>query len=113
MTYFTSEKKEGVVVIRFDFNEINLSQREELKKALKKLLNGDSHFVFNLSKLGFLSSLVIATIVFFAKEIRAKNGDVKLCSLSPESRNVASIIRLDKIFEIFEQEKEALDSFNR
>jgi anti-anti-sigma factor len=113
MAYFVSEKKEGVIIVRFGFSEISLSQREELKMALKKLLNGDSHFVFNLSRLGFLSSLVIATIVFFAKEIRAKNGDVKLCSLSPESRNVASIVRLDKIFEIFEQEKEALDSFKR
>ena len=113
MGKFTSIRKNvDVSVISFVFNEINLEQREVLKKELTDLTSPEEeNYILDLSKVGFLSSLVIATIVFFAKEVRAKGGQVKLCGLSGEAEAVFKLTNLDKIFESYATEHDALDSF--
>ena len=113
MEKFISVKKNvDVSVISFVFNEINLEQREGLKEELKGIASTEcKNFVLDLSKVGFLSSLVIATIVFFAKEIRANGGEVKLCGLSGEAETVFRLTHLDEIFKSYNTEHEALESF--
>jgi len=112
MTHFTHEKIQGIDVIRFCFNEIGLQQREVMKKELDSVIpeNGGK-FLFNLSGVGFLSSLAIATMVFFAKKVRERGGEVKLCAASEGTRNVIKIVQLDKVFEIFDTEREAMKNF--
>ena len=106
------KKVRDVTVLGFCFNEINLEQREALKKELNKvLLPGETKFVIDLSGIGFLSSLVIATIVFFAKEVRGKNGEIKLSGLSTEALGILKLTQLDKIFEIYDTEQDAVKSF--
>jgi anti-sigma B factor antagonist len=110
--FITSEKVEDIAVVRFSFNEINLEQREQLKKELAALLDaGETRFIIDLSKVGFLSSLVLATIVFFSKEVREKNGIIKLCGLSSDTFSIFQLTQLDKIFELYETRRDALESF--
>ena len=101
-----------VSIVRLIFNEINRDQRDDLKKQLKQLLLGErKEFIIDLSKVGFLSSLVVATIIFFAKELALKGGRMNLFSTSNEPLAVLRITKLDKIFEVYNTEKEALEGF--
>ncbi|MBU0570718.1 MAG: STAS domain-containing protein [Candidatus Omnitrophica bacterium] len=112
MTYFTHEKIQGIDVIRFCFNEIGLQQREVMKKELNSVVTEDGGKVlFNLAGVGFLSSLAIATMVFFAKKVRETGGEVKLCAAKEGTKDVIKIVQLDKVFEIFDTEREALKNF--
>ena len=112
MTHFTYEKIKDVDVIRFCFNEIGLQQREELKKELDSVApDAGGQFVFNLTGIGFLSSLAIATMVFFAKKIRETGGEVKICASSEATKNVIKIVQMDKVFKIYDTEREAIRSF--
>lgn len=107
-----AEKIGEVSILRLVFNEINRDQREDLKKQLNDLISsGEKHFIIDLSKVGFLSSLVVATIIFFAKELSFIGGSLKLFSTSNEPLAVLHITKIDKIFEVYTSEKEALDSF--
>jgi anti-sigma B factor antagonist len=106
------EKIASVNVIRLVFNEINRDQREDLKKQLKDLLDtGGKKFIMDFSKVGFLSSLVVATIISFAKELFSRNGHLKLFSTSNEPLAVLRLTKLDRIFEVYKNENEALESF--
>ncbi|MFC1643728.1 STAS domain-containing protein [Candidatus Omnitrophota bacterium] len=112
--FVVSKKVQDVNVLSFYFNEINLEQREQLKKELsEQLKTGQTQFIIDLSKVGFVSSLVVATIVFFSKEVRSNNGTVKLSGLSGEAFSVFKLTQLDKIFELYETERDALESFKR
>ncbi|MCK4851760.1 MAG: STAS domain-containing protein [Candidatus Omnitrophica bacterium] len=112
MKYFSNEQTGDITVVRFRFNMVDLRQREELKKDLAGLLeSGNRKFIFNMSEIGFLSSLMIATIIFFAKDVRSGQGDVKLCELSDEARNVFRITRLDRVMEAYDTERQAMESF--
>ena len=112
--FFKREKIQDVNVVRFFFNEINLAQREEIKDKLNKmLLENEKKFVIDLSGIGFVSSLVLATIVFFAKEVKKNNGGLKLSGVSSEAYSVFQLTQLDKIFEMYDTEDEAIKSFNK
>ena len=112
--FITVSKVDGVNVVAFSFNEINLDQREAIKKELAGLIQaGETMYVIDLSKVGFISSLVIATIVFFAKEARKHDGEVKLCGLSDDAYSIFQLSQLDKIFELFDTVDEAVGSFKK
>ena len=112
--YFSRAEKESAVIIKLEVGEIGLSQREELKKELAEMLRGSRlEFVFDLSEVDFMSSLLIATLVFFAKEARLKGGDVRLTGLTGKVKEVAEITQLGKIIEIYSSEKEAIQSFKK
>ena len=111
--FFSIEKKDGINILKFNFNEITLYQRDDIKKRLQDILDGNNkNFVFDLSDIGFLSSMFIAIIVFFLKEVRDKSGDLKLCSLSGEEKSILQLTKLDKVFEVYDTPDEAVASFN-
>lgn len=112
--FVVAKKVQDINVLSFCFNEINLDQREEIKKELYNLVQkGETRFIIDLSKVGFVSSLVIATIVFFTKEVRKRNGEVKLSGLSGDAFSVFRLTQLDRIFELYETENDAVESFRK
>ncbi|MFC1479907.1 STAS domain-containing protein [Candidatus Omnitrophota bacterium] len=112
--FVVSKKVQDVNVLGFCFNELNLEQREQLKKELsEQLKTAQTQFIIDLSKIGFVSSMVVATIVFFSKEVRNNKGTVKLSGLSSEAFSIFKLTQLDKIFELYETERDALESFKR
>lgn len=111
---FSVTKSGDVTIIRLCFNELGLEQREQLKKELYPLIPaGDKNFVLDLSRVGFLSSLAIALVVFFAKEVRKNNGNIKLCGLTSEAFSIFQLTQLDKVFELYETERDAVESFKK
>jgi len=112
MIYFTVERLEGLTIVRFSFKEISIGQREELKKQLDDLLRTDHNkYVFNMKEVGYFTSLMIATTLFFARELGKRDGEIKLCELSDDAMDVIRLTRLDKVFKTYPTEKEAIESF--
>ncbi len=112
MPYFVIDRKEASTLLSFRFNEISLTQREELRKELDEVVaQGDRNFVFDLSKIGFMSSLLIATLVYFQKEINAMGGELKLCGLSKETENVLEITKVAKMFQIYKTPEDAQETY--
>ena len=110
----TSEKIRDISIVHFCFNEINLDQKEHIQETLNGLLQaGETKFVIDLSRIGFLSSLVMSVIVFFSKEVRKNNGDIKICGMSSEAYSVFQITQLDKIFELYKSVDDAIESFEK
>lgn len=111
MAFFVTEKKKDVLIVRFAFDEISLQDKEILKNELTLLLGKGNKFVFNMAKIGFLSSMMIATVVFFAKEVTSQKGTIRLCMLSDNAKEVLKITRIDQLFKTFATEEEALQGF--
>jgi anti-sigma B factor antagonist len=114
MNDFTEISKIGdVTVVRFIFNEINLEERVELKKDLHDLVSKDGDkYIVNFERVGFLSSLVIASLLSFAKEVREKRGKICLCCVSSENMVVFRLTKLDRIFQVYNSEEAALESIS-
>ena len=64
--------------------------------------------VINFEKVNFIDSSGIGLIVSIFKTMQQKEGKLALTNLSPKNLEIFSITRLNKIFDIFPTEQEAL-----
>jgi len=69
--------------------------------------------VIALSEVEFIDSTALAALVQGMKRCRQLHGDVYLCALSQPVRTVFELTRLDRAFEIFAREDEAVTAFLR
>lgn len=59
----------------------------------------------------FVSSSMLAQIVKLHKQLAKNKGRVRLCCLTPTLREVLKASQLDKLMEVFDDEKAALAKF--
>jgi anti-sigma B factor antagonist len=69
--------------------------------------------VLDLGEVKYLSSAVLRELIALYKVIKAEKGDLKMCRVNPEIREVFKITQLDKMIEIRETLTEAVKSFEK
>ena len=86
---------------------------EEVSDQLNGLAEnpGSSRVVLNFREVRFMSSSMLAVLLKFARKVTAAQGKVKLCCIAPNLMGSSRSCRFDRIFEIYDQESAALDSF--
>jgi anti-sigma B factor antagonist len=89
---------------------IDLANSPELRKALLKELreNKTPRVILNLTGVRYIDSSGVASLVEGLKAARDQGLRFILYGLSPSAREVLQLSRLIKIFEVFENEQEAL-----
>lgn len=71
-----------------------------------------ANIVVNLANVDFLDSTALSTLIQGKKITQANKGDLRLCNLQQPVRMIFELTRLDKVFEIFIREEEAVKAFN-
>ncbi len=83
-----------------------------LREGVFELLQSDQkQILLNLRKVPYMDSSGIGEIVACYKAARDKNGTVKLLNPSEKVSTLLQTTRLEEVFEIYRNEKEALRSF--
>ncbi len=72
---------------------------------------GRTNILMDLRSVSYISSTGIGSIIKAYRSVLRKDGHVKLLNPSQCVRNILSISKLDGMFEIFTDEKQALASF--
>lgn len=85
------------------------SVAEALADALASPLKD---IVVNLGEVTFLDSTALATLVQGMKRCRQAGGNLHLCCLQQPVRIIFELTRLDRAFDIFTTEAEALHAFD-
>jgi anti-sigma B factor antagonist len=68
--------------------------------------------VINLSGVGFIDSSGLATLVKALKRCRQNDGDLYISNMQQAVRIIFELTRLDKAFQIFDNEEDAVQSFS-
>lgn len=71
-----------------------------------------ANIVINLSEVTFVDSTALSTLVRGMKRTRSRNGNLHLCGLQQSVRMVFELTRLDKVFDIFVIEEDAVRAFS-
>ena len=84
----------------------------ELRKEVTDIIDqGVKNILLNLEKVSFIDSSGIGEIVRSFTTVQKKGGKLKLLGLEKKVRDLFVITRLITVFETFEDEKEAVESF--
>jgi len=104
----------GVVVVNFQRGRIR--EEREILKALEDLgKHIESHpgakVLLDMGNIEYLSSAGLGNLVGLLKKSRRSSGLFRLCCLQEPILELFEVMRLTKIFEIFETEALAIASF--
>lgn len=109
---YTIDKQGEITILTLTLDNITMYQNEELQKAFTNLLDkGNKKIVLDLAKTNFISSIVIASLVFMLKRAREAGGNIAICSIKDAVERVLSLTNLDKVFDIFDDKQKAINSF--
>jgi len=106
------DKQVADAVVLIVEGEINFNSSPDFRKAFLKVLDSKSHkVVVNLSGVAYVDSSGLATLVEAHQKIKSAGGKLKLASLTPKVKSLFEITKLEKLFEIYATEDDALKSF--
>jgi anti-anti-sigma factor len=103
-----------VTVVRFVdrkiLDELNI---QELGQELFQLVEEDNktRLLLNFQQVEFLSSAALGKLITLDKKVKAHGGKMKLSNIRPEIYEVFAITKLNKLFDIKEDEADALAAF--
>ncbi len=110
---FLFEEKKGVLVVRIEEQRATVEISSKLKEELLSRIDGGNHDVLvDLSKSDFVDSSFLGALVAGLKKATMKGGDLKIVGLQAPVRAMFELTRLYRIFDIFDNEDEALNSFD-
>jgi anti-sigma B factor antagonist len=104
----------GITVASFADTEILTEEViDDVSEQLRDLIEGlgAADILLNFREVRLMSSAMLATLLRFARRVSAVGGRLKLCGLAPDLLQAFKITRFDRLFEIYDEESSALDSF--
>ena len=103
------EKNQSVVIAILVIEAVTMEENEEIKRKLSQVIEeGGKKIVFDFSGTIFVSSIVLASLIFVLKRARDIGGNMVLCGLKDKVKEIFEVTNLDKVFKIYPTRKEAL-----
>lgn len=105
------EKRNGITCLKIE-GRLDASNSSAIEKDIHNTIEKEgAKIVVDLAKLEYISSAGLRVLLVIAKEIKAKNGKVVLCSMTEGVRKVFEISGFTSIFDIQDNVDAALKKF--
>jgi len=84
------------------------------EQAIQDLIEESRYkIIVSMSDLNYISSAGLGVFMGFIEEIRNKNGDIKLCSMSDKVYKVFDLLGFPALYQIFKEEVEAEEEYTK
>ena len=108
------EKNVGDIKVIKVIGELDALVAPKLKERITKLVEMDTiKFIIDFEELVHINSLAMGILRGKLRVVKDIGGDIKLINLNENIKTIFEMIGLDEIFEIYETEDEAVESFNK
>jgi len=110
----TTETSGDVTIVNFtDRKILDDNNIQEIGEELFDLV--DKHYKIKLlldfDNVEYLSSAALGKLITLNKKVAEEDGDLKLCGIRPQIYEVFKITKLNKLFDIYEEQDRALKRF--
>jgi anti-sigma B factor antagonist len=109
----STRQVDGVLVVDCSGRVMFGEESASLRDMVKKLLAQSPKVVLNLREVNYIDSGGLGTLVSLYTTARNAGGAVKLARLSQRVGDLLQITKLLTIFEVFDDEEVAAQSFNK
>src|SRR5271154_1408102 len=108
----TRREQEGIAILelrgRLTFGPEDMLLNDEIRHALAA---GRLRLVIDLSGVGKIDSAGLGTLLYARAELRRAGGGLALANLKPAHMKVLVVAKLETVFDVFESEQDAVNSF--
>ena len=108
----TNREVQGVSVVHMDGRIVLGEESNALRESVKNLLaENKKKIVLNMSDVTYIDSAGLGTLVAAFHSARAQGATLKLANLGSKFQEVLQVTKLMTVFEVFDSEAAAVQSF--
>src|SRR6266436_3465867 len=104
---------DGIVVVDCAGRIVFGEETAELRDKVKALIIANSRIVLNLAEVTYIDSGGLGTLVALYTTARNAGGAVKLARLTQRVGDLLQVTKLLTVFEVYDSEEEAVQSFRQ
>ena len=108
---FNVKETNGVSVIAIEGRLDTQTAPDAQDKFAELINNGADKLLINFEKLDYISSAGLRSLLFAAKQMKSKSGEIRVCSLNDTVTEVFEISGFMTILNVSNNETEALSEF--
>jgi len=105
--------KEGVLVVECTGRIVFGDESIRLRDTLKELVSQNNRIVLNLGQVSYIDSVGLGTLVALFTTASKGGGAIKLANLTKRVGDLLQVTKLLTVFEVFDSEQKAIDSFKK
>ena len=84
---------------------------EEFKHDMASVLATHARLVLDLSRLSFVDSAGLGSLISCLRNLKARGADLKLSGMSTAVRAIVELVRMHRVFDILPTKEEAVRAF--
>jgi anti-sigma B factor antagonist len=108
-----SRDVDGVTVVNCQGRIVFGEESSHLRDYLKQVLASSRKLILNFSNVSYIDSGGLGTLVGVYSSARSAGADIKLTGLGQRLRDVLQITKLVTVFEVYDNEQQAIAAFQR
>lgn len=106
---FTLGKEGDITIMTLAFKNFIHDDNDAFMKAFEKVVDDkNSKIVMDASQTFYMSSLILASMVYMLKKIQDKGGKLVLCNVKDRVKEVMEMTNLHKVFDIVDTKEQAI-----
>ncbi len=108
----SQREREGIALVDLD-GRLQLGEpASSMRSYLEQLsASGQNRVVLNLAEVAYIDSTGLGTLVVIANQLKQAGGAMKLVNLNRRNIELMIMTKLSTVFEIFNDETDAVNSF--
>jgi len=107
------EQVADIAVLVIPGDRLEAKKAAEFKHQIKPILQKHHRVVFDMSQLLFVDSSGLGAILSCLRQLNDDGGDLKLCAMTKQVRAIYELVRMHRVFEIFQTKDDAIRAFQR
>lgn len=107
----TREKTGDISVVVVQGEHLDASNTKDFKRDVAALVEPNAKVVMDLSQVIFVDSSGCGAILSFLRQLKSAGGDLKLCAVTKPVRSLFELVRMHRVFDIFNTKEEAIKAF--
>jgi anti-sigma B factor antagonist len=102
---------EDKTVVSISGRELMAGNVRNFKDAVAQTLESRDKIIIDLGNLEFIDSVGLGALVTCLKRVRQHHGEIKLCRMSESVQHLFHMVKLERVFQIFDSLDAALASY--
>jgi len=108
-----SGTKDGVLIIDCSGRIVFGDESSLLRETVKKAVTENNRIVLNLGEVSYIDSGGLGTLVALRTTAQNAGGTIKLTNLTKRVGDLLQVTKLLTVFDVYNSEAEAIDSFRK
>ncbi|TWU13269.1 Anti-sigma F factor antagonist [Symmachiella macrocystis] len=102
------DKRIDVAVLTVNQDYMDASNAAAVKQDILRQLDGRTQAILDLSRVAFVDSAGLSGLLACLQQVAQTGGDLKLCGITDEVRVLFDLIKMQRLFEIFDSTEQAV-----